>query len=259
MTNLNEPWKRQYYSPCDGEAFLFYVAFGDIAHRRPLDGQKYRCRGVPDGFMLTAYDKTRHKEYFGGPLQGYLWDRLKVENAGLAQRIEESTGCIVVRGSQKNPETLEYLRDCVGLLMFLLDNGACVIYDPQMFHWWSRDEWQERIFAPAAPVPRHHVTILFSAEEGSGDLLWFHTRGMRKFGRPDVSVRRVGSDYRDAVIDLCGRFIEYQAFGGVIPEGYEIRMATLPPGGTMHHAGDLEDPDFNNVHVEAVWPGAGLQ
>ena len=81
---------------------------------------------------------------------------------------------------------------------------------------------------------------------------------MRKFGRPDISVRHVGPAYRDAVIDLCERFIEYQAFGGVIAEGEKIRIASLPPGGMAHHGGDLDDADFNNVHVEIGWPEHGL-
>jgi hypothetical protein len=143
-------------------------------------------------------------------------------------------------------------------LTYLLDNGVCAIYDPQMFHWWSPEQWRERIFEPASPVPRRHVVILYSPEEQSPELLWVHTRGMRKFGRPDLSVRRIGAAHRDAVFDLCERFIEYQAFGAVIPEGQSVRMATLPPGGVAHHGGDLDDPDFNNVHVEFVWPEPGL-
>jgi hypothetical protein len=35
-------------------------------------------------------------------------------------------------------------------------------------------------------------------------------------------------------------------------------MATLPPGGAARHGGDLDDPDFNNVHLEIVWPDPGL-
>jgi hypothetical protein len=158
----------------------------------------------------------------------------------------------------KDPETLDYLRDCVGLLTFFLDNGACAIYDPQIFHWWTPQEWRDRVFTPAGPVPRHHVAILFSEEPKAKGLVWVHTRGMRKFGRPDISVRHVSPDYVVAVIDLCERLIEMQAFGAVIPEGQEIRMEYLPPGGVGHHAGDLDDPEFNNVHVDIVWPGAGL-
>lgn len=258
MADLLDSWERKYHAQYDGEAFLFYIAFGEIAHDRPLDSQKYRCDGIPAGFELMAYDTGRHGEFIGGFLQGYLWEQLIAENSSLARRIEDSPGCVVLRGGQKNPETLDYLRDCVGVLTYLLDNGACAIYDPQMFHWWSPEQWRERIFDPASPVPRRHVVILYSQEEQSPELLWVHTRGMRKFGRPDISVRRVGAAYRDAIIDLCERFIEYQAFGAVIREGYSVRMASLPPGGVAHHAGDVDDPDFNNVHVEFVWPEPGL-
>jgi hypothetical protein len=27
-------------------------------------------------------------------------------------------------------------------------------------------------------------------------------------------------------------------------------MQALPCGGTIHHGGDFDDPDFNNVHLE---------
>jgi hypothetical protein len=64
---------------------------------------------------------------------------------------------------------------------------------------------------------------------------------MRKFGRPDLSVHGVPPQYRGAVIDLFERFIAFQAFGGVIAEGQEIRMKTLPKGKTCRHAGDVSD------------------
>ena len=83
-------------------------------------------------------------------------------------------------------------------------------------------------------------------------LTWFHTRGVRKFGRPDLSIHNVPLPYHGAVIDLCERFIELQAFGAVIEDGQEIRVKSLPEGMTCHHAGDLDDPDFHNVHVEIV-------
>ena len=72
---------------------------------------------------------------------------------------------------------------------------------------------------------------------------------MLKFGRPDLSVHGVTADLRDAVIDLINRFIAFQAFGGIIEEGREIKMPSLPPG-ICTHQGDMDDPDFNNVHVE---------
>lgn len=61
------------------------------------------------------------------------------------------------------------------------------------------------------------------------------------------------ANYHTAVIDLCNRFIVLPVFGGVIEEGQEIRMQSLPSRMTCHHRGDLEGPDFNNVHVEITW------
>ena len=49
---------------------------------------------------------------------------------------------------------------------------------------------------------------------------------------------------------MFNRFILLQAEGARIAEGQEIRMASLPSGLTCHHAGRMDDPDFNNVHVE---------
>ena len=258
MTDALDHWQRNYYASSDSEAFLFFVAFGLVTPDQPLSRRTYRCNGIPDGFELIAYDRVRHGHYMAGFLNGYLWDQLVAENPDLASNVRQSHGCMVLRGSQRNPSTLDYLRDCVGLLTFFLDNGACAICDPQMLQWWSPQQWRERLFAPAAPVPRQHTVILHSVEEGPGNLTWVHTRGMRKFGRPDISVRRVGHEYLAAVTDLCERFIEYQALGGVIPEGQEVRMASLPVGGVARHGGGLDDLDFNNVHVEFIWPEPGL-
>ena len=89
--------------------------------------------------------------------------------------------------------------------------------------------------------------------DDENDAEWFHTRGMRKFGRPDLSVHQVPAGLRDPAIDLLNRFIDYQALGGIIEEGEEIIMQALPPGMTCSHRGSPDDPDFNNSHVEVSW------
>jgi hypothetical protein len=62
--------------------------------------------------------------------------------------------------------------------------------------------------------------------------------------------------HKDAVIELCNRFIEFLAFGGVIDEGQEIRMESLPSGMLCFNGGSKDDPDFNNLQVEIRWPEA---
>jgi len=253
MSESIPSWPREYFSQPGGEPFLFYVVYGQFDQEFRISDQKYRCTGVPDGLEIMQYGPRKRPEVVSTFRDGYLWDELKHENAGLASAIEQQTHCTILRGNFADIDTLDDFRNTIGLITYLLDSGGLAVYDPQMFAWWSPAEWHDDVFAPGQPVPRTHVKILFSADE---DGEWFHTRGMRKFGRPDLSIPAVPARYRDAVMDLCNRFIEFQAFGGVIAEGEEIRLKSLPSGMRCTHKGSLDDPDFNNVHVEIVWPKA---
>jgi hypothetical protein len=248
-------WPRKYYQEPGGKPFLFYAVFGAFTQLPALSRQEYRSNGVSPGLEISHYGKRKHPEVLDGFRQGYVWDELKKHHQALAQAAEAAGECLVLRGELEDRADLNDLRDAVGLLTFLLDHGGVAVFDPWMFRWWGPEEWKDRIFRPGSAVPHNHVVILTSDEEEDASLTWFHTRGMRKFGRPDLSVHRVPPEYHEAVTGLLNRFIEFQAFGGFIEEGREIRMKTLPGGMTCRHAGDPDDPDFNNVHVEITPPG----
>lgn len=241
-------WRRRYYARTGGRPCLFYVVYGKF-EKQPTISRSYRTAGVPAGFELFQYDIKTHPEVLSSFQEGYLWKELQAKNLTLAAQIAESKECMILRGEIEDCENLNYLRDCVGLLTYFLDHGGVAIYDPFRFEWWEPDNWRKWIFEPAGPVPHHHVVTLAS-EESDADLYWLHTRGMRKFGRPDLSIHNSSFEHQAAIIDLFGRFVEFQAFGGIIEEGREIRMHSLPEGMTCHHGGDLDDPDFNNIHVE---------
>ena len=246
-------WERKQFQPEGGNAFLFYAVFGDLPDEITISGKEYHCASIPDGVELLRYDAENQPDVLDGFREGPMWDLLVQENPAMAAQVERANCCALVRGEISDPPNLRYLRDCVGLVTWFLDHGGCCVYDPEMLRWWEPGVWRQQIFEPHAPVPRHHVVILCSGEE-TGFGLWLHTRGMRKFGRPDLSVHNVPQKLGEAVIDLLNRLIETQAFGAVIPEGQEIRMASLPAGMQCHHRGYLDDPDFNNVHVEICWP-----
>jgi hypothetical protein len=170
----------------------------------------------------------------------------------LATDLASQSECLLIRGTVADPEQLNYLRNVVGLISWLLDNGGIAVYDPQMLKWCSRAEWRTAVLDLWSALPRHHVVILASEDENGTE--WFHTRGMRKFGRPDLSIHRVRGDQCAAVIDLLNRFIEYQAFGGIIEEGEKIKMESLASGMRCTYRGHVGDPDFNNLHVEIMRP-----
>ncbi len=251
MTEELASWARPYYRAGGGDPFLFYVIYGPTPAEFAVSRSRYRCAGVPEGIRLVRYGPDSDPEVPASFRTGYLWDELNRGDARLAGLVESQTECTIVSGSISDPADLDYFRDVVGLIQWLVDSGGVAVYDPQSFKWWGAGEWRDSAFDSDTGSPRHHVVILSSEDEGGE---WLHTRGLRKFGRPDLSVHHVGPEYREAVIDLLNRFIEFQAFGGVIDEGETVRMSTLPAGMTCQHRGDVDDPAFNNSHVEIRWP-----
>jgi hypothetical protein len=232
-----------------------YVVFGDIKQPLNLSASKYRSAGVPQGVQISSYTAERHAETFRFFLESSFLKALTAEDPTLVKAVLAQKQCVELRGEVKDPPTLNYFRDALGLVTCLLDQGGVAVLDVQILKWWSPVEWHKQIFDHGQAYPRHHVVIQITPEEGTKE--WLHTRGMRKFGRPDISVRGVTSQYRNAVIDLCNRFIEMQAFGAIISEGQEIRMESLPPGMRAHHWGSVDDLAFNNVHIEIAWPVKG--
>lgn len=249
LANWERSYFEQYEQDEDVSPFLVYAVFGNFKEYDSVSKSKYRCSGIPSSIDLTHHDKNKNNEVWDRALEGYAWDSLKKKNPKLSKLVQESNECITIQGSPSDFENLNYLRDIVGYITYLFDQGGLVVADPQVLHFWDKSEWKEKLFTPNGSVPRHHIVIHTTKEE-DGDLSWFRTRGMRKFGKPDISVHNVSSEFEEGVIDLLNRFIEFLAFGGIIEEGQEVKMNSLPEGLSCHHKGSLDDPDFSNFYVE---------
>lgn len=246
-------WPRPNYVPGGGEPFLFYCLYGKATAGNSLSASKYRLSGMPAGIDVMKYGPDQKPHVVSSFREGFVWEHLQKTDPEFARTIASCDSCMVLRGSPEDDSDLNYLRNTIGLITYFLDEGCCAVYDLQMLKWWTPEEWKEKIFEPASPVPRRHTVTLFSPEESDPSRKWFHTRGMRKFGRPDISVHNVPSEHEVSVGKMIQRLIEHQAAGNVVAEGMKINMESLPPGGIVHHGGDLEDPDFNNVHIQVVW------
>jgi hypothetical protein len=249
--NLNG-WERPSYRAGAQAPFIFLVAFGADPGAEPLSRSRFQCDGMPKGTDLQGYSVQEHPGYLEDLRSGYLWEAFNARDAALAARVAACESCIVLAGDVTDAMDLLYLRDMIGVGEWLFACGAAVIYDPQAFTWWSREDWHSGLFAAGEPQPHKHVQILHSDEDGGH---WLHTRGLRLFGRPDISVRNVPESAFGGATTMVNRLIAYQALGGVIEDGLEVSLNGLPDGLICRPKGDLEDPDFNNFHVEIVWPG----
>jgi hypothetical protein len=249
-------WPRPLFKPGGGNALLFYVVFGDFDLTKPLSTSKYRSNGPGNDVQVVQFDRATKPEEFKGYQSGPIWEAMMRDAPVTAAESQKAPQGVAVRAEVADPPTLDYFRDTIGIVTWLLDHGGVSVYDPQRLWLWSAEEWKSEIFKADEAQPQEHTVILVSEEsEGTS---WLHTRGMRQYGRPDLSVRGVGMKHMDEVTQMIERFINLQAEGGVIPEGQEIKMRGLPPGGLCHHRGSLDDPDFNNVHIAIEWANGAI-
>lgn len=244
-------WDRPYYQPGGGDAFLFYVVYGEFDLSRPLSRSKYRCSGIPEGL-----DIGKHSLAEGGekPFADDYFLTLLQEQPALAAQVLAAPQWVTLSGEITDPPTLGYLKDAIGIVTWLLDVGGVGVVDPQILAWREADAWRQQVFAPEAFDPYRETALICSAEEDGSGTDWLHSRGLRKFGRPDLSIHRVTRGERPTMHDLLNRFLGLLTLGGTIAEGQEVRVPGVPPGTVCRYAGDLDDPDFNNLHVEIVRP-----
>ena len=247
-------WPRPQWRDGGDEAFLLWFVFGDFGNDFQVDAERYRTRGTPEGVEVVRYVNRELAKWDGYPLAGTLGRLLWDEDAKLFERAKSAEQCVMLRGAVADPADLDGLRDLVGTITALADQGGVAILDPQTLSMVDPAEWHRRYFARDAFQPRDHVLILCSEDEGNAGRLWVHTRGLRKFARPDVSIRNVPAAAANVAGELAERFVDFQCAGGVVEDGHVVEMDDVPAGLRVALAGDEHDPEFNNRHLELRWP-----
>jgi len=250
---VSEPlpsWERPRFEPGGADAFLLYVVYGKFPVGTAVPRLEYRTEGLSSGLEVRRLTREQAPEL---PFtDGELAKVVREESPEIFDQVLAAPECLVIMGAVTDPPNLNYLRDTVGMIAWWFDHGAAAALDVQRLKLYEPAAWWLDLFAPLPPRLANHVVVLAS-EETSG-ARWLRTRGMRKFGRPDLSIRRVGLEQQGAVVEMINRFIAWQAEGGRVKEDQEIRVDGLPGGMTCHHCGSVDDPEFNNTRLEIRWP-----
>ena len=244
-------WERTHFVPSDEAVFAFFVIFGEFNDEVNISASEYSFTGLPENTEIVKYHDGASPEYRDGYKSGYLWEEFCDEKTELAREINQASSCMVVRVETFDKDSLSYLQNLIGIVTYFLDNGGLCVYEPQRLKWWEATEWRENIFLPNEPQPFKHTIILISEQKNG--LRWYHTRGLRLFARPDISVHDVKPEHEDKIHEMINRFIEFQALGGIIEDGQTIDMDKLPSSMWCEHRGNHNDHDFNNKHVEIHW------
>lgn len=250
MSDAFEPWPRPRFEPGGPEAFLFYVVFGAFpAALPPFSRSAYRSLGPGAGWDLRAFSRRSDAAWMEGWTTGAFGSFLEQGGPALRAAIDAAPAGMMLQAELADPERLDYLRDANGFLSFLLDQGGAAILDPQTLRFFSAQDWRSDVFERGPRDLASEVVLLVSENPSSDEDegAWLHTRGLRKFGRPDLSLTGVRTPAREAADALFQDLIRRQIQGERFQEG---QVLAWPRGELVcRHRGHADDPDFNNVHI----------
>lgn len=247
-------WSRPHWSRDEAKAMLLYFVFGQFAGELRLDLSGNSSAGLPPGVEMHRIPKALLAHWEGHPLRGALGGVLRDGNPDAFEAARTANECLMLRGELPDPDSLGYLRDTLGVIAALLDTGGVAVVDPQILQIFTADDWRTRFAGADRSAPRNHVLVLCQDEDA--DLAWVKTRGMRKFARPDVSIRRVPQGEVQHAGAVAARLAELQARGMRFGEGSTVEVEGVSGGLKVARGGSLDDPGFNNVHLALAWPAA---
>jgi hypothetical protein len=235
-------WPRSRWSAGGGDARICLEVSGQFPARLDISDLKYGA-GLPDGVIVQLFENDWTR------FAGAMGDVLRESNIAVAPELEAAPQFVRVLGMIPDPESLDYLRDTLGVVAALLDQGGVGVIDPQTLQLFASQEWRETFWG-AALEPTSHVVILISPE---GEKIWLHTRGMRLFGRPDISCHGLKPEEVAAIEPVFNGLIRMQAAGFLVPEGQIVQGIGLENQLICRHRGSLDDPNFDNLHFELEW------
>jgi hypothetical protein len=244
-------WQRPYWQASDEEIVLQFYVFGKFEAEQ-IPSADYGSAGLPPGVELTSHQHAALRHWEGYPLKGGLGRMLKEEAPEAYQQAVDAPQVLVLRGKLKDSADTGYLRDVLGVLAGLLDIGGVAILDPQILSLFGAADWRKHYLLPEGAPIRHHVLILCDGDEAAGRF-WIHTRGLRKFGRPDISIRNVPAHERERAGALCQQLVDLQALGTRFGDGQAFEVDGVPGGLVAQLGGGMDDPRFNNTYVGLRW------
>jgi hypothetical protein len=229
MTSSPPLWTRPHHEPVGHTASVILFAFA----RAPLDLSRALSRsrhGLPEGFDFDTLDISQHErasspDWFAGFLTPEM-QRMAARDVGNeAAQLPLAGTAYGVQIETLEPADLGYLQGAWAAARFFCDCGASLVADAHAIRWRSARQVLGR--DPALPFAlEEEVSLVFETEptDDLGHLT--HTRGMAKFGRPDVLL--LGATPADA--DVCGSLLNALALRAAEGAPLEAGQSVAPRG-----------------------------
>jgi hypothetical protein len=216
MAVVMEDWSRPAFEPGGGDATLFYLAFGALG---PV-----RLPPTPAGLSLSVHPQG--EAVWVEPLVAGSADA--IDEPQLAALVRGAPDFAVLRGRRTDPPDLGHLRDAEAVLAALLEAGAAAVLDVEARRWWTPEEFRREVLTGLRPAVRAHVSV--RARQGLVE-----TRGLRKFGRPDLRFLRVPPEEEPEALRVCWSLVERLARGARPGPGLTALSLRLQPSSEAGH------------------------
>jgi hypothetical protein len=254
-------WPRPHYQPSPSKASLFYLVFGEPPAHLNVKRARHHVDELPVQLTVSIHGRGDDAAWFDGWFSPPVGLEIPQVFGGDAGRVYRAARVAAVRAEFADPGSLAYLRNTVGVVSAIAEEGAVAVFDVAALTWWRPDEWRRRFVERSEFSIGDHIFTAVAEDPGGATRL--QTRGMGKFGRPELLVRHLPGP-RDpdspavrGAAEVVDGLANYLARGGVIVDGQTMRLdrydATLAFFATAEKRG-LPDA----LEVCEVNPATGL-
>lgn len=241
---------RHYYKSIDYKPILCYVIFGNFEKGKELEilSEKYHVNEFPAGLTMQMFEKGENDKALESFIGGSIGIVLEKENPMLYEKCKNAMTWVLIRGQVQKDNTFDYMRNVIGFIQTFIDNGAYGVFDFLTFSLIEPKKWTDRFFEKQINAQNH---ILMLISEQKNGLYWLHTKGMAKFGRPDMSIENVSKEELQQKKQIIDQLVYYAGEGAVFEknikvhtrDGQKKQVYSLE----MEFVNDFENADFNNA------------
>ena len=261
-------WPRPHHEPSPSKASLFYLVFGEPPAHLNVKRARHHVDELPPQLQVSIHARGDDPAWFDGWFSPPVGLELPHVFGADADAVYRSGKVAAVKAEFTDPSSLGYLRNTVGVVSAISDAGAVAIFDVPALTWWRPEEWRRRFVDRSEFRIGDHIFTAVSEDAGGGGTLSMHTRGLSKFGRPELLVRHLpgpGDADAPAVRDageVMDGLANYLARGGVIADGQTMRLdrydATLVFFDATPPRSEIETLEMCDVNPATGLSGEGI-
>jgi hypothetical protein len=236
-------WARSQFSPGGGPGRLYFVAFlsrvpaTDTIQVKGADlPSKEPVQAINATIVTRAKDPDWVSDWYSGPLRRQCEEVLGPD----APQLLAAECGVAVTAEFPDPPDLAYLQVAWEVVRSFLKQDGIAVLDCHQIRWFPCAEvvgWEpDRAFSIG-----QEIRIVLETKPRADRLgHMMHTRGMAKFGRPDVVLDSATPDRAEALGRLLNRFAVYMAMGARVSpgeksrvEGMDFLVESYSPGATV--------------------------